>query len=380
MTAQQVKIDSVFPLFTYTRELGADYADSIYEVSIAYPEFIDMAADDVARLQAMTDKPLPAMPAIEQYIGVSRKRGTLYVSFVPLVFREGKYQKLVSFMLKVESRRAARARSMERATSTNTYASHSVLATGRWAKIRVPSTGVYQLTSDLIRKAGFSDISKVKVYGYGGAMQPERLMASYLQQTDDLSEVPTCMVGDRRVFYAIGPVSWSSNTTTSRTRNPYSDYGYYLSGLLKQLTGNFSEQGQVTKEQFEQIYTRKNLYVRLVNEAFKETGKTIDTDSDKLRFRSSGDTTVEADRLSSGEKQLLIILLTALLEDGQEYVLMMDEPEISLHISWQYKLIDWILQLNPNVQLILTTHSPMMFADGWGDKAIHMENITTTQE
>ena len=159
-----------------------------------------------------------------------------------------------------------------------------------------------------------------------------------------------------------------------------SDYGYYLSGLLKQLTGNFSEQGQVTREQFEQIYTRKNMYVRLVDEAFKETGKTIDTDSDKLRFRSSGDTTVEADRLSSGEKQLLIILLTALLEDGQEYVLMMDEPEISLHISWQYKLIDWILQLNPNVQLILTTHSPMMFADGWGDKAIHMENITTTQE
>jgi predicted ATP-dependent endonuclease of OLD family len=65
------------------------------------------------------------------------------------------------------------------------------------------------------------------------------------------------------------------------------------------------------------------------------------------------------------------------LEDGQEYVLMMDEPEISMHISWQYKLIDMILQLNPNVQIILTTHSPMIFSDGWGDKAIYMENITT---
>lgn len=159
-----------------------------------------------------------------------------------------------------------------------------------------------------------------------------------------------------------------------------SDYGYYLSGLLKQLTGNFSEQGQVTREQFEQIYTRKNLYVKLVDEAFKDTGKTIDKDSDILRFHTSGDTIVEADRLSSGEKQFLIILLTTLLEDGQEYVLMMDEPEISLHISWQYKLIDWILQLNPNAQLIITTHSPMMLADGWGDKTIHMEDITTTLE
>jgi len=69
--------------------------------------------------------------------------------------------------------------------------------------------------------------------------------------------------------------------------------------------------------------------------------------------------------------------LTVLLEDGREYVLMMDEPEISLHISWQYELLNWILELNPNAQLILTTHSPSIFSDGWGDKAIYMEDITT---
>lgn len=158
-----------------------------------------------------------------------------------------------------------------------------------------------------------------------------------------------------------------------------SDYGYYLNGLLKQLTGNLNIQGNVTKEQFEAIYRRKNLFVALVNEAFKDTGKVIDNDSDKLQFILDGNITIPADRLSSGEKQLLIILLTVLLEDGKEYVLMMDEPEISLHISWQYKLIEWILELNPNVQLIFTTHSPMIFADGWGDKAIYMDKITKTE-
>ncbi len=156
-----------------------------------------------------------------------------------------------------------------------------------------------------------------------------------------------------------------------------SDYGYYLNGLLKQLTGNLNTQGNVTKEQFEAIYTRKNKFVNLVNEAFKDTGKVIDNDSDKLRFIIDGKNSIDANRLSSGEKQLLIILLTVLLEDGQEYVLMMDEPEISLHISWQYELLNWILELNPNVQLILTTHSPSIFSDGWGDKAIYMEDITT---
>lgn len=156
-----------------------------------------------------------------------------------------------------------------------------------------------------------------------------------------------------------------------------SDYGYYLNGLLKKFTEGLNAQGNMTKEDYNKIYARKILFENLVNEAFKETGKVLDNNSDKLRFIIDEKTAIDADKLSSGEKQLLIILLTVLLEDGQEYVLMMDEPEISMHISWQYKLIDMILQLNPNVQIILTTHSPMIFSDGWGDKAIYMENITT---
>ena len=156
-----------------------------------------------------------------------------------------------------------------------------------------------------------------------------------------------------------------------------SDYGYYLNGLQKQFASYLIKQGSVTKELYDKIYTRKTLFENLVNGAFKETGKAIDNESEKLRFIIDGKTSIEASQLSSGEKQLLIILLTVLLEDGQEYVLMMDEPEISLHISWQYELLNWILELNPNVQLILTTHSPSIFSDGWGDKAIYMEDITT---
>ena len=104
LTASEVRIDSVLPLFTYTRELGAGYADSTYTVTIEYPEFIDMSETDVARLHKITDRKLPPMPEIQQYIGVSRKRGTLYVAFTPIVFREGKYQKLVSFMIKTHPR------------------------------------------------------------------------------------------------------------------------------------------------------------------------------------------------------------------------------------------------------------------------------------
>lgn len=114
------------------------------------------------------------------------------------------------------------------ADETTTYASHSVLRSGTWAKIQVSGTGIRRLTNDVIRRAGFSDMSKVKIYGYGGALVPEKLTQDYIASHDDLQEIPTCTVGGEKYFMAQGSVSWSDATTTLRTRNPYYDYGCYF--------------------------------------------------------------------------------------------------------------------------------------------------------
>ena len=108
------------------------------------------------------------------------------------------------------------------------YAEHSVLREGNWAKISVAESGFYELTDELIKKAGFSDASHVKIYGYGGALQPERLTGDYLTATDDLKELPTCTMNGKRVFYGVGPVNWYNKESPARTRNPYADYGYYF--------------------------------------------------------------------------------------------------------------------------------------------------------
>ena len=108
------------------------------------------------------------------------------------------------------------------------YAEHSVLREGNWAKISVAESGFYELTDELVRKAGFSDAGKVKIYGYGGALQPERLTGDYLTATDDLKELPTCTMNGKRVFYGVGPVNWYNKESLARTRNPYADYGYYF--------------------------------------------------------------------------------------------------------------------------------------------------------
>ena len=226
LTAQEVRIDTLLPAFHYAHPLDEHYGDSTYTVEITYPEFIDMSDADIERYQQLSGRPLGALPEITQSLSVSRKQGTLHIGFVPLVYRDGKYQKLVSFKLEVKGVKEVKGvRRVQRAT-TERYASKSVLATGTWAKISVPSTGIYQLTSDLVRRAGFTDINKVKVYGYGGAMQPELLTGDYLTETDDLQEVPLCEVNGKRLFYAVGPVSW--NDSHLRIRNPYSTHGYYF--------------------------------------------------------------------------------------------------------------------------------------------------------
>ena len=237
LTADEVRIDSVLPRFEYTWDIPAE---GDYTVTIEYPEFIDMAASDIARLKSITDEPLPEMPVVETAIGVSRKKGLFHASFVPLVFRDGKYQKLVSFKLRIGGEgcdvrgerllsRVTRAEDNDSSHSSGRYAAHSVLASGQWAKISVERTGIHQLTDALVRQCGFSNINKVKIYGYGGALQPEVLTEDYLKATDDLREVPTyATAGGRRLFHAVGPVSWDSPSATARTRNPYSEYGYYF--------------------------------------------------------------------------------------------------------------------------------------------------------
>lgn len=85
-------------------------------------------------------------------------------------------------------------------------------------------------------------------------------------------------------------------------------------------------------------------------------------------------------KLSSGEKQLLLILMRVFLMEEKPYILLMDEPEISLHIEWQYKLFEEIRRLNPNCQIITSTHSPSLFGEGWGDKLVFVEDLITAKQ
>ena len=235
LTSPEVRVDSVLPQFVCSYPLQEAYQDSLYTVEVKYPEYVDMTPADIANYNRLSGAALPQQVSISQEVVTCRKQAMLRVSFSPLVFRNNRYQILVSFMLDVKAhalsrcqRKARQDMSMSRTADASIYAAHSVLASGKWAKIRVSETGIHQLTEQVVRQAGFSNINKVKIYGYGGNLQNDALYSSDLRNYDDLHEVPQCVVDGKHYFYALGPVSWSDTNSAHRTRNPYSDYGYYF--------------------------------------------------------------------------------------------------------------------------------------------------------
>lgn len=151
----------------------------------------------------------------------------------------------------------------------------------------------------------------------------------------------------------------------------YLDYQVNVSNRILALFTSGAANAQV---QAQQMAASKSVFFDIVDDLFKETGKTISRSSNEIVLEQYGER-LRPYQLSSGEKQMLAILLTVLVQDQQPYVLFMDEPEISLHIEWQQKLIGLIRTINPNVQIILTTHSPAVIMNGWTDAVTDVEDI-----
>ena len=152
----------------------------------------------------------------------------------------------------------------------------------------------------------------------------------------------------------------------------YLDYQVNVGNRIIDLltSGNPDNQTKATE-----VSRPKTKFQDLVDDLFSETGKKIIRKSNEIQFEQDGDI-LSPYQLSSGEKQMLVILLTVLVQDNQAYTLFMDEPEISLHVEWQQRLISLIRELNPNVQIILSTHSPALIMNGWIDAVTEVSDIT----
>lgn len=153
-------------------------------------------------------------------------------------------------------------------------------------------------------------------------------------------------------------------------------YAYYLGDLANQVEHKIQSNKYTQYRDIQHLYEPKQRFFDIIDDLFKDTKKHIDRESAKLEFLMIDDNRrLSVYDLSSGEKQLLYIYLTILMEQEKEYIVFMDEPEISLHIDWQAVLLENIFKLNPNCQIIMATHAPYILIHGWKIKVTNIEDI-----
>ena len=127
----------------------------------------------------------------------------------------------------------------------------------------------------------------------------------------------------------------------------------------------------VAEEKTENIFSQIKLFLSILK-SFIEDKDFIFESGDLIIKNKQG--VIPYERLSSGEKQLLILLTESLLQKQKPHVFLADEPELSLHIQWQRMVIPAIRQLNPQAQVIAATHSPEV-ASKYQDSIFDMESL-----
>lgn len=153
---------------------------------------------------------------------------------------------------------AAAVGSLNAALTQSFYTGTSLLNSGKWVKVGVEQTGVYEISYETLRSMGFSDPSKVSVYGRGGRTLPESFVsnAGVPILTDDVAPVKVIHEDNMLYFYGLGP-----EEITFETNADYTTGGY------------FSRKGN-------NIYTKRGYYFLTDSKSpSKMTVKTYDTSS-----------------------------------------------------------------------------------------------------
>lgn len=200
---------------------------------VEYPEYVKLSRKAIKQLRA---EGFTAASTIQFNQRLSKSRGETWVEvdYIPVIVRNNNWYEVRNYKLTPYIKGGSFSPTMRKALrvtqaaqNASRYVSHSVLSTGMWVKIRVNKEGIYQLTDAQLRSAGFTDPSKVKLYGYGGRLLSEKFTFTGADGLiDDLNEVPLYRRNGSVLFFAEGLNHFGNGTQF--TTNVFSNYSYYF--------------------------------------------------------------------------------------------------------------------------------------------------------
>lgn len=144
----------------------------------------------------------------------------------------------------------------------------------------------------------------------------------------------------------------------------------YLIGMKR--IHSVIQQWQTLLDEQKVIFEYKDNFIAIINNLLQRK-ELIINDRNELEVKTQSGKEFDLKFLSSGEKQLLIIFGETLLQKSEPHIFIADEPELSLHIEWQEKLVSSLKLLNPDAQMIFATHSPDVVGS-YQESVINIEN------
>lgn len=214
-----------------------------------------------------------------------------------------------------------------------------------------------QLQRDVLTSllyAGAKDDAQSYRLDFNEATEKQNLVSAYKQLGVAGPEVSKKI---QEHISAVGETVRHLQLQTSKTKNKDSSPPVRIDFSALEafrLTRTVVAKSLEAEEKIDEIFSHVNLFLETLKKFI----------GDKIFSFVGGELIVNTEgplplaKLSSGEKQLLILLIEALLQRQRPFIFLADEPELSLHIAWQRNIISAIRSLNSNAQIVVATHSP----------------------
>ena len=283
-------LNTLLPIFYENLKIDNNYE---YEIDIYNQAFQSIDVSLIRNVDNLDS--IPSMITPETQIATLRKEKYLQLSIIPLRknARTGQVEMLTSFSIRLITRPIPR-KSMR--ASLRQYASQSVLATGKWVRIKVEKDGVYRLTWEQLSDLGISNPANVRVYGNGGGLLPVMNQDS---RHDDLLENAVYFEkgsdgvfnqGDYMLFYGQGPDIWTYDETKEffdRSVHDFASSSYYYltsdlgAGKQMQLASSPAGPASNTVTQFDDIRHHELDDINLIGSGQEWYGEHFDIVTDQ---------------------------------------------------------------------------------------------------
>lgn len=230
---------------------------------------------------------------------------------------------------------------------------------------------IEKLKSDIIANMfsndDIEDIESVRIIINKNESHHSKLKIKPFTLSDEIKKF---IVNDAKISY-ISTINMNANSQQNITGSDGEERNFL----------DYEIEREIKIIEFDNQEKHTKLFIKKLNSLYKDSGKKVKINTEKRLMEIKGDKhDLTLKHLSSGERQLMYILAKVANTKGAPTFLLMDEPEISLHLHWQENILDSIKAINPLCQIVVVTHSPAIIMNGYMDSYVEMKDITTDGE